>query len=704
MSSKQLICVLAFFMCAPMRVLAEKIQQSNTVTTTTSEKKVSLSSRKFVPQVPVTPPPAEDALVISDEDVSNTQVKEAVQAAVLEKYNPNAITFEYSDFAMEMFFKFQPEAFVGLWQNLLNHNYDPDRIWYIRHTADWKLVTHFGFNTFGFDVIRTQMTLRNKGVWGNTGSIVSTSNSPIKFGDVLIGDHNHFIPRFIYWMREAWIDILLNATSAAESGRYHHLTAGLFPFQLGNGIALGDAFAVNPGLLGFYTENAVDQFAPGIRIYGDATDTLKYDLYWAIIESRSDSLKTTGAQIYAQECGRRDHPERGFGNDNFILAGRLNYSGLRHDYWGALMVEPYLVYNRAPEQRVEFPADSSSQLATLGLALDYTNGDFALSIEGARNFGHQKVHCWDRNAIEFQFRDGVPTEVNSHVRNQDNQKVVFIRGSQAQQIIDASEQSPSQNGQPIGTTETGQQLFNAADRIRGCYENKYKGWMAIISMGYQVSPNVNWALEGGVASGDRNPNRVVGDDEGNALPDGDYRGFIGLQEVFSGKRIQSTYVLGSRRLPRPLSLPGGDIDQGVFADSVSEFTNIIYAGTGLNIKPINSAHNLSVRPNIIAFWEEFPSKKFNCVAMTVSNDCASPFLGVEINTFIDWYFFKNLRGYAVGSVFFPGQHYRDIRGTPLNKAQAAILAQADVTGFTEPLPLLWHDAVYTINVGLEYRY
>lgn len=672
-----------------------------------SEKKRTSISAYFTPKEIAQDNTLEERLVLADEDiteVTNTEIQEIAQELVREKYNATAITLEYPDFAMEMFFKFQPEFFLNLWPNLLNHHFKADRSWYIRHTADWKLVTHYGFQTYGFDTIRTQMTLRNKGIWGNTATILSTSNSPIKFGEVLIGDHNHAIPKFVFWMREAWIDLVLNPFHGAEGHQLHHMTAGLFPFYVGNGIALGDAFAVNPGLLGFYTENAVDQYAPGIRIYGNVIPSLKYDLYGAIIENRSDSLKATGAQIFAQECDRRSDPERGFGMDNFILAGRLNYEAFKDDFWGALMVEPYLIYNRAPEQKVEFFADSASELATLGMALDYSRGDFSLSIEGAHNFGHQKVRCWDRNAIEFQFIDGVPTEVNSHVLNQDDQKVVFVRGSAAQTIIDGSDQSPCENGQSIGVAGD-QTLHNADDRFRGCYKNVYKGWMLIASMRYQVTPSFCWALEGGAASGDANPNKFADDDDpAAAIPDRDYRGFIGLQETFSGKNIQSTYVLGSRRLPRPLSLPSGDVDPGAFADSVSEFTNIIYAGTGATIKPITSEHNLSIRPNIIAFWEEFPSRKFDCITKQSSKHCASPFLGVEINTFMDWYFYKCLRGYAIASVFFPGQHYKDIKGTPLSKAQARILAEADTTGFTEPLPLLSHDAVYSLNIGVEYRY
>ena len=40
-------------------------------------------------------------------------------------------------------------------------------------------------------------------------------------------------------------------------------TFGAFPFELGRGIALGTAYAVDASDLGFYSENAIDQYAFG---------------------------------------------------------------------------------------------------------------------------------------------------------------------------------------------------------------------------------------------------------------------------------------------------------------------------------------------------------------------------------------------------------------------------------------------------------
>ncbi len=89
---------------------------------------------------------------------------------------------------------------------------------------------------------------------------------------------------------------------------------------------------------------------------------------------------------------------RGFGKDNYLIAARLLWTAFDNDY-GTATVEPYIMYNDDPEQRVEFAADSNSKLMTAGLACEYINNAFECGFDTAFNRGHQFVKPWDRNQI-----------------------------------------------------------------------------------------------------------------------------------------------------------------------------------------------------------------------------------------------------------------------------------------------------------------
>ncbi len=60
----------------------------------------------------------------------------------------------------------------------------------------------------------------------------------------------------------------------------------------------------------------------------------------------------------------------------FLIASRLNCDIFDHPYYGHLHIEPYALYNKDPEQKIEFLGDASSQL---GYAW-YGDGLYGVSI------------------------------------------------------------------------------------------------------------------------------------------------------------------------------------------------------------------------------------------------------------------------------------------------------------------------------------
>ncbi len=611
----------------------------------------------------------------------------------------------YDDLNLEFYGRMKPEFRYGRHLNLLNSCVDADQEVLWQHTFDWGTLVRQGFDTYGYDVITFKADMRQKGRWGDPAGILRTSNSDVKLADAVFGSHNHSSGLHLMWVRELWTEFALNPVFDVTNERKHFLRLGLQPFELGRGIALGEAFAVGSRLLGFYSDDVVDQYAPAFRLFGEAAvDRVTYDFYTAILQNNSTSFARNNEKIYAQRCGFRTQPQRGFGHINFVSAAQFNIIVFDQPNAGVLTFRPYALYNGEPEQRIEFRGDARSKLGTFGAAIDYVIGDFTFGFEGARNVGSQEVFCWDRNIVQIENRNGLLTEVNSHVFDSKSSKVVYVPGSANQTAILASQQCAQQNGQMINDDP---ELVNGSGtdaRFRDCQHISYKGWMFVADASYRLSKDVKLVAELDIASGDDSP--YVNETDPNASkPDGDFRGFLGLQEIYNGRLVHSVLVLGSRKVPRPLSQPTGDFKQPPVADSVSEFTNIIALGGGVHVLPLGWDNKLSFEAHAIAFWQEHASKKFDITTGKRSDKDAAKFLGLELNAFLDWNFYKNMRAFVVTSMFFPGQHYDDIQGIPLTAQQAKLFDKLDKTGFSgDPVSLLGTCNAYTFVAGIAYHF
>ncbi|HEV2601526.1 MAG TPA: hypothetical protein VGT41_04455 [Candidatus Babeliales bacterium] len=620
---------------------------------------------------------------------------------------------ESSDVVFLLCGRFRPEAFWGKNINLLNSNVREDRSIFWRHTFDITTDVKYGQKTFGDDLVICHATIRNKGIWGNTESIARTTAAEVKPVNAVVGRHSHSIPRHVLWIRELWLECAMDALFNLGFLNCHTLTVGSFPFQLGRGISLGDAYLVGPENLGFYAESIIDQYAFGAKLSGElAEECLSYDLYAGILNNRSASFAETGSKTQMQEFGRRFNPERGYGKINYVVAGRLQWNVLSKSRSDKLTIEPYALFNDDREQQVEFLGDAASKLGTVGLALEYIGKTWEAGFDTAVNIGYQKVRGWDRNVVNLENRGGVLVEVNSHVVAQNGLKVPFAKGA-AQTTIESSYQNETENGKTIGQTNQAflvdalnnepldgtTELINAKNRFRNPYNNKLQGWMAVADIGYWMCDrNIFWAIAGGVASGDTNPN--------SETIDGNYKGFIGLQEVYSGTRVRSAFLMsGAGKVKRPLSVPKSNQAPSAFAFEVSGFSNLVFGGTSLCWKPKHWDRKFNLNPNLLVYGQQFATKKFDAILGKDLYVDASNFLGVELNVFIDYNPIKDVKWFFVGSVFFPGQHYKDIKGKPLNSGQEAILSRAVRNGeAVDPLPNIGHNVAITLNAGLEYRF
>lgn len=604
----------------------------------------------------------------------------------------------YGDFDYSLSSIFKPESFFGNNTTWFNSDNRDDKAIFARHTFDMLFDVNYGMQTYGKKIGKFLFQMRNKYLWGKPESTASTTNAPIKLVESVIGTHSHSLPLLIWRIRQIFLQFTLNEALELPFKNVHLFTLGLFPFQVGRGIALGDAYAASGFLL--WNDGAIDQYAPGLRFGGELLPVvLTYDIYGALLTNNSSSLSDTSKKILGQEYGRLKTPSRGFGKVNFIAAARLNWNVFDTEALGRLMIEPYAVYNHDPEQQVQFPSDATSKLGTLGFAGEYYGERFECGFDYAVNLGYQRVKGWDRNLIQTINNNGQIALVNDRVFtmvNGVNQKVPYVDRSPSQNIINNAFRDELQNGQVIGqvanagylSAPVGQELIltNASNRFRNPYKNIYGGWMFVADALY-ASKNKNLSIAGtvGVASGDDNPNL--------ATKDGTYDGFTSLQEAYSGKRVRSAFLLSGKG-KRLLSTPTSDQAPDPFAQSVSGFTNLVFTGVAINWKPAALHKRFEINPNVLAYWQEKPIGK------------ARTFLGVEWSTFMNYNMLKDMKLFIVTSVFFPGSHYADRKGVSAETRQQLMESDnLDVTGFTQDrIDSLGNNIAYTFNLGFIYSF
>ena len=634
-----------------------------------------------------------------------------------------------SDIEIDFWGYFKPEVFAGKNFTFLNNNMPQDTIFYFRHTNDYFLNLVYGKDTYGCPAAEFKTSVRNRAVWGSPSTVALTLPSHIRAGGLEFGDHNHAFPRLFFWMRELWLQLSLVELLNICTDCSHSLTVGAFPFELGRGISLGAAYAIGPGPLGFYSDSMIDQFAFGLKLSGDIIpDVLRYDVYGALLQSRSNSLLETNKPIYRNEIGRRNNPARGFGQDNYLIAARVIWTACDSDDWGLFTLEPYGMFNNDPEQRVEFTADSNSKLGTFGLAGEYVAGPFEFGFDGAFNIGRQWVRPWDRNYLIADNFNGQLVSVNSQVLVVNDNANPQFNGAKAPDVPKSPAQGAINNSGNTGcVTNNGQvipgatglpslgyipgplDLRNSDIRFRtgpDCqgYKNTYKGWMLVADASYWVyKKDVQVAVTGGYASGDQDPNFTV--------IDGDYKGFIGLQEVYAGKRVKSVFLLGTvGKVRRPGTQPEFPLANKDFTSGNSGFTNLGFFGTGVTWKPSSCKETrVVVNPNVFAYWVPSAGNKFNpLTGKDIPNDPAGKFMGTEANIFLSYFPFSSLKCFAIGSVFIPGKYFKDHKGKPFNAEERRLLEAWQKSNGGNPnlkdLPNIGDDVAYTINFGLEFAF
>lgn len=571
---------------------------------------------------------------------------------------------------------------------------------YFQNTSDLKFYVKQG------DALRSRLVIRNKFRVAEPESIGKISDSSIKLADAPTeGTHSHYLGKLFFWIREAWVEAYLNDVFNLNCKTKHYFKFGLLPFSLGRGISLSDAYLVSPGVIGFYSNNVIDQYAFGMLLHGDLIcPTIEYDLYFALLKNNMGSFKDVTAKTFERDF-ERFSPYRGFGSINFLFASRVigtisNPLGCK----GKARIEPYFMINSDPEQKIEFDADAASKLATLGLALEYEGEKYSWGVETAANFGHQIVRAWDRNEIKLVNKDGNAIFQYTKVLTGSNTGPKAIVNTANKAAVNDAPRGTVYNGLEIDSSG----LYNAIDRFTQSYENSYKGVMFVVDFTAALRKNVKLSTAFAYASGDKNPNKdqfEFGDSE----IDGDFQGFIPFMSNYSGRSVASAFFLGMGRIARPSNVASVGESKDAIANIESGFTNLILYGIGSDMLVDICSKKTRIRPNILFGWQANPTNKFDFVAKKSLEENADRYLGFEVNLFSEMELIKNLKGFLVSGIFFPGNHFRDIKGKPLTSDQADILKNNTTICGNDlfdknSLPLLNNKKAFIINIGLEYSF
>lgn len=612
---------------------------------------------------------------------------------------------------------------------LLNKNL-PDEYGYLKQTFDLTGSAIWGLNTFNHKAFELFFDIRQKAIFGNGGREVQTTKDPVKLGDSVVGTHSHRNNKLVVWLRGLYAEVSINALFGRKDEKYlHFLKVGHFPFILGRGIALGPVYGVGRDFLGLQTTYLNDTQTPGINLRGElCPGRLYYDLYYAKLEENSAGFSDNFSHIKASHVGRSLTPWRGVAQDNDLIAARLKWTAINTDRSGVLDIEPYILYNEQSDRQLEIAADAKLKLATGGLALEYKNKNFEFGGEVAVNYGEQLVRHIDRNVVKIKpNKDGKLCETLSHVvyektSTDEYGNTIFsgcpddsspvVRSQAIKSVVSNARKcgkiGSCYNGHEIGQvtettfscddtnascTQQTRKVFNACNRFRPAFKNNLRGWMAVADASYFFeNVGVKWGLAYGYASGDDNPNLFERDTT--------FNGFIGLLEGYAGKRVQSVFVLDSRKLKRPLALGPNEREAG----DDGSFTDLHHVGTSLNWYPLRKKNQLHIGTNLMFFWKAHAINAFDQCSQKTLCRLASTFLGTEWNLRLKYEALKDFYIFGDVGMFFPGKFYDDISGIPLRGDIFNRLDRVDRTGVDSSNYRLSNDFSYLVNLGMHFKF
>jgi hypothetical protein len=395
------------------------------------------------------------------------------------------------------------EVYAARNMTLLNNANAYDRNLRLRTTADGTFLTGYGVNEKNPSV-DAKMSLRLRYDVG-TPALITTAPGTVSVSGVDLASSSVSIQKHIFWVRELFVRISLD--NDPETSR-HYVKFGSFPYELGRGISLGSAYA-SGGFLGLNPRFSIDQFAPGGLLHTEfIPDVLQGELYWSLLNNPSGSLEDNKAVIRANAITEFNNGGiRGLNQQAWIASAALSWKALALENV-QLDIKPYTYMHVSPEQKLEFTADSSSQLYAIGTALEFNYDKFSWGFEGAFQGGSTNINAWDRNYTSLENRNGVVTAVYTKVYTDDTYTTKAVVTDVNKQAVTTCDKNYTQNGQEIGTSG----LWNGVDRFRPQQKVFYHGYFFVTDFSYDIlEKELSYIFDVGISSGSLDQYEQVND-------------------------------------------------------------------------------------------------------------------------------------------------------------------------------------------------
>lgn len=638
------------------------------------------------------------------------------------------------------------------------NNYNSNLDTYIvpgKSTTDIGMAISAGKN-IGFDdnIIQLGIDLRSRTTWGKPQEVGKTTTSVLSektsIGTLEFGTHTHTIGIPIIYLRGADLTLDINNLflNLPEEYPTQKLKLGFFPLEIGRGISLGAAYLVSPEVLSYAPVDVIQEFAPGLLLYGNLLKNkeLHYRLYVGIIKNLSGSSSDLQKKTKLNQYGMTFYPYRGSGVFNIVSALQVDWQCLNNDTQ-KLVISPYVIMAHEGAGKVTYPEDSTSNLLTYGIALEAEKDKlWDASFEFAANIGSQRVFGIDTNNLIFDQRVcsisgdlGIPNPntsigvwtnsqvtftgytdgMSSNTSDLNNKNAVYLGdNSIRQQAINAVYKNSSSNDTTIlvhdnNSTYT---MKNSSTRFRDPYTNTFNGFMTVLDIGRQIyiyDQPCKLAFAIGFSSGDTNPNKST-QSKNDFMTDSTYNGFVGIQEIYSGKMVRSAFLMsGVGNMARingvpslNSSLDNNSIEPVEYPSPIKGFNNLIYAGSSLHFVYEGNSYNWKWYPNILIYAQPNARQIYNQnIIDKLQKDTIDPFLGTELNIFLE-IISKEISGFkifAVGSIFLPGQYFTDLSQIPLNHEQNDVLYNKKYLA-NSFVPLQGNNISYFINIGIEFTF
>ncbi len=309
--------------------------------------------------------------------------------------------------------------------------------------------------------------------------------------------------KFEIWMKE------LSLQYMPTENKNNYLKGGFFPFRVGNGFVLGNAYDINIPISWQYLYEQINQFRPGLLLQlGNQKNSISASAYVGFILVQNilstPTASPTAELLSATALFNVNSPFLLGGSHNVVTSFQMDFGPFEPHH---LKLSPFICLH-ATNQYVEFPDDASSKLYTPGIALLYENNGLRINAEVARNFGHQHVKALDRNMI-INF-NGIKNTQLFYAPQSANPVAPITTADYTSAPFDIPDAVAASYGNGgtfryLTDATTTYTFKNSYDRFRNSYTNKYAGFLVYFNA---VWTKKQWrlAFAAAYASGANSPN------------------------------------------------------------------------------------------------------------------------------------------------------------------------------------------------------